>query len=103
MQVRHDSIVFPPDRGAGPRDASRIIRFREDFRSVASVLTGFTASFYPHDADHDHELGSLNVRLDARRYDAAAAMVTATFGLRDWSGEWDDQYEGEVFFAVITD
>jgi hypothetical protein len=27
--------------------------------------------------------------------------VTATFGLRDASGKWDDRYEGTVFFSVV--
>jgi hypothetical protein len=29
--------------------------------------------------------------------------VRATFGLRDWSGEWDDKYEGVVRFAVVAE
>jgi hypothetical protein len=29
--------------------------------------------------------------------------VTATFGVRDWSGSWDDNYEGTVYFAVIAE
>jgi hypothetical protein len=27
--------------------------------------------------------------------------VTATYGLREWSDNWDDRYEGAIFFAVI--
>src|SRR5262249_11553034 len=29
--------------------------------------------------------------------------VTATLGLRDWSGNWDDNYQGRVDFVVLVD
>jgi len=29
--------------------------------------------------------------------------VTVTFGLRDWSGEWDDDYTGFVSFVVVAE
>jgi hypothetical protein len=29
--------------------------------------------------------------------------VTATLGVRDWSGDWDDNYEGTVYFAVLAE
>lgn len=31
----------------------------------------------------------------------ASARVSKRFGLRDWSGDWDDKYDGQVFFAVV--
>ena len=30
-------------------------------------------------------------------------VVTATLGLRDWSGNWDDTYFGNIEFAVLAD
>lgn len=29
--------------------------------------------------------------------------VDAVFGLRDWSGDWDDRYEGEILVTVIAE
>lgn len=29
--------------------------------------------------------------------------VTATLGVRDWSDNWDDDYEGTVYFAVLAE
>jgi hypothetical protein len=29
--------------------------------------------------------------------------LTAIFGLRDWSGDWDDNYEGEVHVTVVAE
>jgi len=31
------------------------------------------------------------------------ARVTATLGVRDWSDNWDDFYEGTVYFAVLAE
>ena len=30
-------------------------------------------------------------------------MVTGTFGLRDWSGNWDDEYDGNIECVVLAD
>jgi hypothetical protein len=46
-------------------------------------------------------LGNLDVRLDAALLDSTNVRVTATFGLRDWSGSWDDRYEGQTSFSVV--
>jgi hypothetical protein len=29
--------------------------------------------------------------------------VDAVFGLRDWSNEFDDPYEGEIHFTVVAE
>ena len=29
-----------------------------------------------------------------------AVTVNVTYGLRDWSGNWDDDYSGDIEFAV---
>jgi hypothetical protein len=42
----------------------------------------------------------MDVRLDTA-VTGSTVRVTATFGLRDWSGNWDDRYEGQVFFTVV--
>ena len=63
-------------------------------------MTGFNASFSP--SDGDHHLGNLDVRLTTVPA-GNSVTVNATFGLRDWSGNWDDRYEGSVFFSVIAE
>jgi hypothetical protein len=30
-----------------------------------------------------------------------ASGISGAIQLRDWSGNWDDDYDGQVFFAVI--
>ena len=66
---------------------------------ATAVLTGFNVQFSSNDGDH--HLGNLDVRLSAALLNSTNVRVTATFGLRDWSGSWDDRYEGQIFFAVV--
>lgn len=98
MQMRLGSALFERSRGSGPRSVTQTIHFpREVERAVAGIV-GYTAGF----AGDDHHLGLLNVRLGTE-IDGDLVMVTAIFGMRDWSGSWDDDYEGTVSFVVLAD
>ena len=102
MQILSDSISFNRFRGDGPREDSTEVVFPAGVSQATALLTGFDVAFSPRD---DHHLGNLEVRLEAA-IDALAPRrvnVTAIFGLRDWSGEWDDDYEGEIFFTVVAE
>lgn len=101
MQISNSSLTFGRFEGSGPRQATRDVTFANPITSATSFLTGFNASFSP--SDGDHHLGNLDVRLETDRLDDRNVRVTVTFGLRDWSGNWDDQYEGSVFFTVVGD
>lgn len=50
----------------------------------------------------DHHVGTLDVRLDTS-LNANVVTVTGTIGVRDWSGTWDDDYEGTIEFVVLAD
>ncbi len=50
---------------------------------------------------NDHHLGQLDIQVSVGALNGAAVNVNVSFGLRDWSGNWDDQYDGQVFFTVI--
>ncbi|MBP2323438.1 hypothetical protein JOF56_003823 [Kibdelosporangium banguiense] len=51
--------------------------------------------------DGDHELGNLNMYLDVRQLSPTRFELGATFGLPVWTGNWDDEYSGTVYFTVI--
>ena len=34
---------------------------------------------------------------------ANSVTVDVTYGVRDWSGNWDDDYTGDIEFAVIAE
>jgi len=104
MQIVNDSISFNSFEGSGPRSDTKIVTLPAAASQVTALLTGFNAAFSPNDGDH--HLGNLDVRLSARFLTAAPSTtveVRATFGLRDWSNEWDDKYEGVVRFAVVAE
>lgn len=43
------------------------------------------------------------MEIRTNRLSAKFVAPTPTFGLRDWSSEWDDTYEGVVRFAVVAE
>ena len=102
MQILSARIRFNRDRGSGPRRLSAEVIFPASVTQATAILTGFDVAFSPRD---DHHLGNLQVRLEAEIDTLAPRRVNveATFGLRDWSGDWDDNYEGEIFFTVVAE
>jgi hypothetical protein len=70
---------------------------RQVLRAAAGI-TGYTAQFLPD----DHHLGQFRVQLSPTVI-ANTVTVSVTFGLRDWSGDWDDDYTGTVNFVVLAD
>jgi hypothetical protein len=98
MEVQNSNITFGRFEGSGPRQATQDVIFTTTPSVATAILTGFNVSFSPSDGDHN--LGNLDVRLDSVIM-GTTVRVTATFGLRDWSGTWDDKYEGQIFFSVV--
>ena len=99
MEIVNSTISFARFEGSGPRQASADVIMPAAVTSATALLTGFNVQFSSNDGDH--HLGNLDVRLDTAVLTASNVRVTATFGLRDWSGSWDDRYEGQIFFAVV--
>jgi hypothetical protein len=44
----------------------------------------------------------LEIKLDTSINDITVT-VNGRFGLRDWSGDWDDEYDGSIDFVVLAD
>jgi hypothetical protein len=98
MQIATGTLAFGPLSGSGPQVQSTTVTFGSAVTQATAVLTGFVAEFSGGD---DHHLGQLDVRVAVGAISGASVVVNATFGLRDWSGEWDDAYDGQVFFSVV--
>ena len=101
MQIVNDSISFNSFEGSGPRSDTKLITLPANATQATAILTGFNAAFSP--SDGDHHLGNLDIRLATKIVSPTVIEVRVTFGLRDWSSEWDDKYEGVVRFAVIAE
>lgn len=100
MEIRTDSLDFSsPLRGDGPRQTSKTLVYPRAVTSAVAGLSGYLAEFASHD---DHHIGRLDIRLDTS-INANTVTVDGHFGLRDWSGNWDDAYDGVIDFVVLAD
>ncbi len=99
MEIRNGSVFFPASRGHGPQErVAAPIVFPREVRQAVVGVTGYSAGF----SGKDHEFGRLIVQVQ-HQVTFNTVSVTVTFGLRDWSHEWDDSYTGLVNFAVLAD
>lgn len=99
MEMRTGSIAFARGRDVSPRTATQDENFDRNVTQATAVLTGAEFGFSPRD---DHHLGEVDIKVDANVL-GATVRVTATLGVRDWSGDVDDDYEGTVFYAVLAE
>lgn len=102
MFVGTGTVRFNRFRGSGPRTDRAEVVFPGPVTQAAAFVQGFDVAFSPRD---DHHLGQLEVRLDAAIDPLAPQRVNVdvVYGLRDWSNEWDDSYEGENHFTVVAE
>ena len=84
----------------GPQHQDVPIALVPPFQDAIPVLTGFNVEFTPRD---DHNFGQLyvDVSLRDKNTDTGFVVVRCTYGLRDWSDEFDDKYDGTIRFVVI--
>jgi hypothetical protein len=99
MEVRTGSIAFGRDHGVSPRTATQDENFAGNVAQATAVLTGAEFGFSPR---NDHHLGEVDIKVDANVL-GTIVRVTASLGVRDWSGDVDDDYEGTVFYAVLAE
>jgi hypothetical protein len=99
MEIRSLSFDFPSLRGGGPRTLEHTVVFPRPVVSAVAALVGYSARFGD---DDDHHLGRLEIAATSQTT-ANAVVVRVAFGLRDWSGNWDDSYAGLVDVTVLAD
>ena len=96
--------VFPrtsPFVGGGITVDIDMVEFDTAPTQVTAILTGFRVWFQE---PTDRELGLLEVRVGSPvPVTDTQYRIPVTFGLRDWSGNWDDEHGAEVHVAVIGD
>lgn len=99
MELRAGSFTFPKARDIELRTDQRSFNFTSPVRQAVAILAGTKFGFSPRD---DHHLGKVVVRL-ATAIDDDVVQVTGTFGVRDWSGDVDDDYEGNMQFVLVAE
>lgn len=113
-EIRFNETDFPPDTdpddvfprttpfvGGGITPDIDVVEFDTAPAQVTAILTGFRVWFQK---PTNRELGLLEVRVGVPiKLTDTQFEIPVTFGLRDWSGEWDDEHGAEVHVAVIGD
>ena len=100
MEFPSVSLDFSqPLSGSEPRSATTTVVFP---RAVSSATAGLAAYVAEYSNGDDHHVGRLDIRLDTTVLDNTAT-VTCFFGARDWSGDWDDQYDGRIDIVVAAE
>jgi len=98
------AMFFPRSTGSiaiGSTPLHPSVEFDTAPTQVAAFLSGFRVRF---EEGHDRELGSLEVRLgEPIKNTDTNYSIPVTFGLRDWSGDWDDRHGAEINITVIGD
>jgi hypothetical protein len=102
MEIQTGTISFNRAKGFGPRTDEAEVVFSGPVTQATAFLRGFDVAFSPRD---DHHFGKLEVGLEATIDTLAPQRVNVdvTYGLRDWSNNWDDNYEGEIRFVVVAE
>ena len=101
MEVKNGRIGFARHRDSGPVTAVGLVNFAQPVTTAVAVLTGMNFGFSPRS---DHALGLVEISVQAAiQPGGLTVQVIANFGVRDWSGDWDDDYEGWINYAVIAE
>jgi hypothetical protein len=98
MQIANQSVSFGSLSGSGPQTQTVTVTMPAAVTQATAILNGFIAEYSGGD---DHHLGQLNIQVSVAAINGANVAVSVQLGLRDWSDNWDDGYDGEVFFTVI--
>jgi hypothetical protein len=102
MDIRPTSIDFSlPLSGSGPRTAPQTLVFPRPVKQAVAGIAGYLVEYSGGDGN-DHHVGQIQVKLDTV-INANTVTVNGTFGLRDWSGDWDDEYDGSIQCVVLAD
>jgi len=99
MEIRTGTVFISPSKGYGPQErVAAPIVFPREVQNALVGITGYSAGF----RGKDHHLGRLAVTA-RHQIVLNTVSVTVSLGLRDWSGEWDDEYTGIVNFVVLAE
>jgi hypothetical protein len=101
MKILTGKITFPKRKGSVSKAAPVVHPMSGvTIKTAFACVTGFKAAF---SGPNDHHFGELEVKVEANfpRTVRGGIHVHGTLGLRDRSGEWDDEFEGEISYMVF--
>ena len=74
--------------------------FEAPITNPVPILSGFAVQFAE---PADRPLGLLELRLTIEEVFDTTVTIRVTFGVRDWSHDWDDPHTATVRFVVLAD
>lgn len=99
MDARSGFLDFHAGRGDGLQMASKVFNFDVPVTQAVAALTGMRFGFVEGD---DHELGKVTAVLRTS-IDSDVVTVEGDLGVRDWSNDWDDPFEGQLTFLLLAE
>jgi hypothetical protein len=97
-------LQTPPLSGGGGAPLSGLVvleypvTFAQPVSNAVAVITGWDVEF---SNGNDHDFGRLIVAAGMVETEGTDLNVCIAYGLRDFSGFWDDSFEGNIRFAVL--
>jgi hypothetical protein len=100
MQIVTNSANFGSVSGSGPQTQVVNVNMGASVSKAVALLTGFNVEY---SGNNDHHLGLLDVSVAVPpgAISGSNVAVTITYGLRDQDTNFDDAYDGQVFFTVV--
>jgi hypothetical protein len=75
------------------------VMFAQPVRNAVAVITGWDVGF---SNSNDHDFGRQIVAVGiVGPTEGTQMQVCIAYGLRDFSGDFDDKFEGDIRFAVL--
>lgn len=99
MELETGTFIFEAFQGSGPRVKEESFSYNKRVIKAVAVLTGTDFGF---SNNSDHHFGKAVFKLNTEINDKRV-KVTGTFGVRDFSGNWDDPYEGYIYYVVLAE
>ncbi len=99
MEFRRRSVSFPSASTVGPVTSN----FTEVFpRAVVSAVAGLAGFASGYDDQDDRPFGELQVNIETS-INGDSVEVVVSYGLRDWSGQFDDAYLGLIDVVLFVE
>ncbi len=102
MEIRTNALLFPKTRNSGPVSAQAIVPFPRAVTRAVAAVTGYAATFENREDQHLGKL-ELDVAATVDPANNRQVIIDGSFGLRDWSGTWDNEYSGNIQFAILAE
>ncbi len=99
MEFRKRTLSFDAANGSGPQVQTIAETFPRNVTKATAGLTGFSSGY---DEQKNRPFGELQFNTETS-FEGDSVQVEVSYGLRDWSGTWDDAYKGLVEIIILAD